>query len=145
MNCPACKKSLRERSVGEITVDMCYGGCGGLWFDATELERVSGPAASALHRILQTTRRAEKKDEPRNCPRCTGQVLARKWFSPAKEVEIDQCQKCGGIWLDDGEFSRVYEETRKNKADAPRWAVAIAEAANLVKTDTGAADTPPHA
>jgi len=53
MDCPACKQPLREKSVGEFTVDVCYGGCGGIWFDANELERVSVRAAGSLHRVWQ--------------------------------------------------------------------------------------------
>ena len=66
------------------------------------------------------------------CPRCTEQVLDRKWFSDLKKVEIDQCPKCAGIWLDAGEFSRIYDETKGQKVAPPGWAGAMAEAAAAV-------------
>ena len=31
-----------------MTLDICYGGCGGIWFDADELGRVEGRAAASL-------------------------------------------------------------------------------------------------
>jgi len=48
-----------------------------------------------------------KLTEPRLCPRCPELVLERKWFSDLKQVEIDQCPKCGGVWLDAGELEEV--------------------------------------
>jgi len=51
MKCPACKNPLREKGAGDMTLDICYGGCGGIWFDATELQGVSARAATTLHSI----------------------------------------------------------------------------------------------
>jgi uncharacterized protein len=145
MKCPACKNPLREKSAGGMTLDVCYGGCGGIWFDATELDRVSAKAAATLHTIWQVPVSTVKLTEPRLCPRCPELVLERKWFSDQKKVEIDQCSKCGGIWLDAGEFSRIYEEMEGAKLSPPGWAKAMAEAAELVsrKLGTGAEPSPP--
>jgi Zn-finger nucleic acid-binding protein len=132
MKCPACKNPLLEKSAGGMTLDMCYGGCGGIWFDAHELERVAARAAATLHTIWQAPVDPKKLAEPRMCPRCAGQVLDRKWFSDLKRVEIDQCPICGGIWLDAGEFSLVYEEIHNSKTAPPGWACAMAEAAKVV-------------
>jgi uncharacterized protein len=132
MKCPACKGPLREKAAGDMILDMCYGGCGGIWFDATELERVSARAATTLHTIWQAPAADLNLTEPRMCPRCTEQVLDRKWFSDLKKVEIDQCPKCGGIWLDAGEFSRIHDETKGQKVAPPGWASAMAEAAAAV-------------
>jgi Zn-finger nucleic acid-binding protein len=33
MKCPACKNVLQEMTVDNVTVDICKGGCGGIWFD----------------------------------------------------------------------------------------------------------------
>ncbi|RKZ31105.1 hypothetical protein DRQ33_07330, partial [bacterium] len=40
MKCPACGKELTRMKTGEIIVDVCKGGCGGIWFDKWELDRV---------------------------------------------------------------------------------------------------------
>lgn len=132
MKCPSCKNPLREKGAGGLTVDVCYGGCGGIWFDKSELEGVSARAATTLHTIWQVPVGKVKPTEPRPCPRCAGQVLERKWFSPAQQVEIDECPHCGGIWLDAGEFSRIYEEIQGAKVAPPGWAVAMAAAARVV-------------
>lgn len=137
MKCPACKGPLLEKNDTGMSLDVCYGGCGGIWFDAAELERVSAHSATSLHTIFQIKRSDVKLTEPRICPRCPEQVLERKWFSNLQRVEIDQCPKCSGIWLDDGEFTRIYEEIKGAKVTPPGWAVAMSEAAAFVKEDRG--------
>ena len=37
------------------------------------------------------------------CPRCDGNLKESK----VEEVSIDTCEKCGGIWLDSGEFGPI--------------------------------------
>jgi len=143
MKCPACKSPLREKGAGGLTVDVCYGGCGGIWFDATELERVSARAATTLHTVWQVPVSNVKLTEPRRCPRCPDLVLERKWFSDAKRVEIDQCTKCGGIWLDAGEFTRIYEEIQGAKLAPPGWVTAMAEAAAVVEETLRRPQAPP--
>ena len=138
MKCPACKSELRQKGAGGMTVDVCLGGCGGIWFDQGELSRVSALAASSLHTIWSLRRGPVTLTEPRPCPRCSGQVLERKWFSDAKKVEIDQCPACGGVWLDDGEFSKIYGELKVAKVSPPGWAKAIAAAAAAIKPDSEA-------
>jgi uncharacterized protein len=125
MKCPACKSPLREKGAGGMTLDVCYGGCGGIWFDAKELERVSARTATTLHTIWSVPASNVNLTEPRLCPRCPQQVLERKWFSELKQVEIDECPKCGGIWLDAGEFSRIYQESKRAKVTSPLWMAAL--------------------
>ena len=144
MKCPACKNPLREKGAGGMTLDICYGGCGGIWFDAAELERVNARAATTLHTIWNVPVGNVKLTEPRLCPRCPELVLERKWFSDLKMVEIDQCSRCGGIWLDAGEFTRIYDEIKGAKVAPPIWAAAMAEAARLVEERPAAGDAPGH-
>jgi Zn-finger nucleic acid-binding protein len=142
MKCPACKNPLLEKGAGDMTLDVCYGGCGGIWFDATELERVSARTATTLHTIWSVPVNNVKLTEPRMCPRCPDQVLDRKWFSDRKQVEIDQCPRCGGIWLDAGEFTRIYDEIKGAKVNPPTWAIAMGEAAALIKESPAARNNP---
>jgi Zn-finger nucleic acid-binding protein len=86
-----------------------------------------------------------KLTQPRMCPRCPEQVLDCKWFSDLKRVEIDRCPKCGGIWLDAGEFSRIYDEIQGARVAPPGWATAMAEAAGLVEKKLSSADQPSDA
>lgn len=133
MKCPACKGLLREKNAGNITLDTCYGGCGGIWFDPAELQRVDARAATTLHTVWQDPNKKVVLTEPRLCPRCPDQILDRRWFSETKDVEIDQCPQCGGLWLDAGEFSRIYQEVKGARTAPPGWATAMAEAAACVE------------
>lgn len=129
MKCPACKNALREKSAGGMTVDICYGGCGGIWFDQRELDRVDARGAATLHTVWRDLKKPVAFTEPRLCPRCTDQVLERRWFSDQKRVEIDQCLACGGVWLDEGEFSRIHQEIQGARIAPPGWIAAMAQAA----------------
>ena len=133
MKCPACKGPLREKSAGEMVVDICYGGCGGIWFDRRELDRVDARAAATLHTVWRDPQKEVHLTEPRLCPRCPDQVLNRRFFSESKSVELDQCPTCGGLWLDEGEFSRVHQEMKGAKTAPPGWAAAIALAASSLQ------------
>jgi Zn-finger nucleic acid-binding protein len=146
MKCPACKNPLLEKNAGNLTLDLCHGGCGGIWFDAAELERisVSAPAATTLHSIWHIPRSNVELTEPRPCPRCPETVLERKWFSDSKKVEIDQCPKCGGIWLDAGEFTHIYDEVKASRETSPLWAKAISEAVELVREKPVATGVSPN-
>lgn len=33
MKCPACKGELRKKNAGNMELDVCLGGCGGIWYD----------------------------------------------------------------------------------------------------------------
>lgn len=133
MKCPACKGELRKKNAGNMELDVCLGGCGGIWFDQNELGQVSAMAATSLHSIWALKMNPVVLSEPRLCPRCAGQVLDRKWYSDEKTVEIDVCPTCGGIWLDDGEFSKIYKAVQGAKISPPGWAQAIAAAAAVIK------------
>jgi Zn-finger nucleic acid-binding protein len=125
MKCPACKSTLHESNAGGLAVDICDQGCGGIWFDSSELNRVNASGAATLNAIPQDPLSPEKHREARLCPRCPSQVLERKWFSELKQVEIDQCAQCGGTWLDSGEFTTVHQESKRAKMTSPLWMAAM--------------------
>src|SRR5579862_9052815 len=119
MKCQACFNELSQTQVGSVVVDVCKGGCGGIWFDAFELQRVDEEDELAGEPLLHI-----KRDEgivvdtsrTRECPRCPQIRLHRHFFSAKRRVEVDQCPNCGGYWLDAGELSQI----RAEKAAAAR-------------------------
>jgi Zn-finger nucleic acid-binding protein len=125
MKCPACGRTLQQIKAGNITVDVCKGGCGGIWFDQFELEKVGEPHEAAGESLLDIQR-----DESivvdyagkRMCPKCEGIVMMRHFFSVEKQVEVDECPSCAGYWLDYGELGKIRsrfasEQERKKAAD----------------------------
>ena len=41
-----------------------------------------------------------------DCPRCHDPMIVLE----LKNVEIDYCVECGGIWLDEGELEMLFED-----------------------------------
>ena len=56
MKCPACKNTLEQMKVGNIVVDVCNHGCGGLWFDSAELRQVDEKHEAAGEALLNVKR-----------------------------------------------------------------------------------------
>jgi Zn-finger nucleic acid-binding protein len=121
MKCPACFNELTELHVGNLAVDVCQGGCGGIWFDAFELQQVddeSETAGEPLLHIERDERLVVDASRKRECPRCVGIKLQRHFFSAKRRVEVDQCPNCAGYWLDAGELAMIRAERSQNPAVA---------------------------
>ncbi len=113
MNCPSCGNELTQVVTGGVTVDVCDGGCGGIWFDNFELQKFDEPNENADALLLNVV-----KDETvhvehnlrRYCPKCEDIVMMRHFFSPRREIEVDECPQCGGYWLDSGELATLRDQ-----------------------------------
>ena len=102
-------------------MDVCHGGCGGIWFDAFELQRVDEQHEAAGERLLEIPRDPAvvvDATRKRACPRCDGIKLKRHFFSARRKVEVDQCPSCGGYWLDAGELEQIRAEKAASAAAA---------------------------
>ena len=111
MNCPRCQRELQVVRVGGIDVDACQGGCGGIWFDLFELEKMDEPHESAGWLLdnmrVDVTLQLDFNQEI-NCPRCDGDVaMMRQRYPHDQHIMIDKCRVCGGIWLDFGELFEI--------------------------------------
>jgi Zn-finger nucleic acid-binding protein len=113
MKCPACFNELSQVQVGSLVVDVCQGGCGGIWFDAFELQRVDEVGETVGEPLLHIERDPQLKVDmtrKRECPRCAGMKLQRHYFSARRRVEVDECPNCAGYWLDAGELAQIRVE-----------------------------------
>ncbi len=113
MICPACKHNMTEVEVQDITVDVCIGGCGGIWFDGLELKKVDEPHEAVGQKLLEVEYDPEvvvDESQRRDCPRCVSMVMMRHFSSIKREVEVDECPNCGGFFLDRGELNSLREE-----------------------------------
>lgn len=111
MQCPACNRHLTSTQAGSITVDVCVGGCGGMWFDQLELVRLDEEREHTGHALLdvdvdQTV--VVDQTGKRNCPKCPDVVMMRSFYSPHQQVAVDHCGNCGGHWLDAGELRQIH-------------------------------------
>ncbi len=121
MNCIKCAGTLIRVTIEDVEVDRCDG-CGGIWFDAGELQRVRGKRDIELLRSKARPRRDDDERRAR-CPRCQGEGLLVQVASWDADIHIDTCAVCGGQWLDAGElellrgeggpFGRLVERLRR--------------------------------
>ncbi len=97
-------------TVGSITVDACKGGCGGLWFDRFELDKVDEAHEATGEALLDVEHDATidvDHEKRRNCPKCPNMVMRRFFFSANRQAEVDECPSCAGMWLDKGELASI--------------------------------------
>lgn len=113
LKCPACNFELTAFTLGGVNIDACHGGCGGIWFDAFELQRLDERHELPDQHLLRIQINPCIKVDfgrKRACPRCDGVKLQRHFYSARREVEVDHCPGCGGYWLDAGEFEKIRGE-----------------------------------
>lgn len=123
MICPACEHNMTEMDVQDITVDVCVGGCGGIWFDGRELKKVDEPHEEASWGLLEVAYDPSvvvDESERRDCPHCADIVMMRHFSSIKREVEVDECPSCTGFFLDRGELNAIREEyaTEEERSNA---------------------------
>jgi len=110
MKCPACGNALVAKKAGDVEVDVCEGGCGGIWFDWLELKKFDEPHESVGEELLEVARDpgvVVDRSKRLACPKCDGVVMMRHFFSVKRAVEVDECPGCGGYWLDAGELGQI--------------------------------------
>jgi Zn-finger nucleic acid-binding protein len=120
MNCPACEHDLTPITVGDLTVDACEGGCGGIFFDDYELRKADAAADQFADPLLDVKRDPSlvvDREKRYGCPKCTdGVVMMRHFWSVKRETTIDECPECGGIFLDGGELAQIRAEFPSEEA-----------------------------
>lgn len=110
MKCPRTGTELKEVTLSGIKVDISEA-CGGVWFDHFELKHFDEAAESAgeeLGSLMQQYRNDHLDFNQRlHSPRHPDVVMMRHFYSPERQIEIDECPQCGGIWLDAGELYSI--------------------------------------
>lgn len=113
MKCPACGNQMTEITVESIKVDVCMHGCGGIWFDRFELQRMDEGHESAGEMLLDIEVNEATRVDPsarRKCPKCRDMIMMRHFFSMKREIEVDECPGCTGFWVDRGELWKIREQ-----------------------------------
>jgi Zn-finger nucleic acid-binding protein len=101
---------LEERVFGSVALDGCKD-CGGLWFDAQELNKLTredGVSLTAVEQAFTRTVSADGDYGSRQCPKCEKMLRAYS-FPHTPDVQVDICDHCKGVWLDDGELQKINE------------------------------------
>ncbi len=115
MICPACGNGMTEIAVGDVKVDACKNGCGGLWFDNFELRKLDEPSESAGEQLVALPRAPAQlqqvdRSKPLRCPKDPGIMMMRHFWSVKRQVTVDECPQCRGVFLDPGELATIRGE-----------------------------------
>jgi Zn-finger nucleic acid-binding protein/ribosomal protein L40E len=110
-SCPRCDQPLVGQLVADVLLDQCDG-CGGMFVDATALERILAERRQARADALlgappaETTAPGGPTDRLYiRCPVCDT-VMNRRGFARGARVVVDVC-RAHGTWFDAGELPKV--------------------------------------
>ena len=126
--CPACNTEMKKIYLPEqgINIDVCVDGCGGMYFDNRELQKVQDDDASVSSIIESINLKAAfanvDVDAPRVCPACGTNMVK---MGGNVGIEYDSCNVCGGKFLDNGELKKMHDLVLKgeSKLDAALEAI----------------------
>ena len=112
MKCPRTGSKLKQVKVGGISIDISTE-CGGAFFDYREIESFDEKHEKRgevlADHLTQFSGVLLNEADRINCPKCPEVVMRRRYYSPQRILEIDDCPSCGGIWLDAGELETLRE------------------------------------
>ena len=118
--CPACGSEMTKLFIANkgINIDVCANGCGGIYFDNNEINEFSSDNddISEIKQILANKNfMPVDETKTRICPACKIPMIKTNVFG----IQIDTCYKCGGIFVDNGEFEYVKKKFKKRPKVKP--------------------------
>lgn len=111
MECPVCNKAMKVEDFGVVQVNVCADGCKGIWFACGELAKLDQDnegVGKALDDALASPRSRSERQGDLDCPACRISMHHHQ-YKAQKGVSIDECYKCGGIFIDSGELKAIRE------------------------------------
>lgn len=116
MQCPKCHQTLSTITFAGVSIQTCPA-CGGDWLDAGELGNIARARQSRFtpEECIAVARAAPITGTPAadlhrhlTCPKCGSQTHAVNYGEDTGLI-IDECDTCGGVWLDKGELEKIEE------------------------------------
>ncbi len=136
-NCPDCKQQMAVRVYDGVSLDLCEA-CAGIWFDDGELRQLIQTDPVALTSLEESAAKNAVESAPatgRRCPSCA-RVLDRYRYLYDSPLELDRCDACQGIWVEDGELAKMQSILdERSRPDSPREQAAIALANIGIESD----------
>jgi uncharacterized protein len=113
LHCPKCAAAMEQVSFGGTTVDRCVS-CKGIWFDASEHERLKSVEGAGEIDSPPPARAAGNPVGPPPgkilCPVChTPMIQMTDHEQP--HIKYESCTVCYGVFFDAGEFRDYTEVT----------------------------------
>ena len=128
MKCPDCEKKLKKVSTtshygAKIVLDQCSD-CGGIWFDDFELHPIPKKEIEKIESVdidrLQKKSLLSKRGN-NLCPKCSIELEIFKDYNFPKQLEVEYCQNCSGLWMNRGEATdfKSWQERKIAKSSEP--------------------------
>jgi Zn-finger nucleic acid-binding protein len=112
--CPKCVGPLRFAGEPRGPIATCYD-CWGIWIDTPYLTtlREKYPIGNTLYKATEQLKPDEAEATDLLCPACTDGKLVRQKI---RGVELEWCDSCRGIYLDQGERERLLDIREVHRA-----------------------------
>jgi Zn-finger nucleic acid-binding protein len=101
MKCPRDNSDLEKKKTGSTCNQ-----CNGIWLPFEEVMQLYTNCKLTVPSQVYSVEKAtdcNKWDSSIRCPNDNAKLTTYEYMG----IQIDICHKCGGLWLDDGEFSRL--------------------------------------
>ena len=125
MNCPNCKQETLEKiTFYKNQVERCSQ-CNGIWFDQGELRRSKDEEDQFLKwldvDLWKDGGKFRVSNSSKICPVCKVNLYEVNYGD--SDIGVDICNKCKGIWLDEGEFKKIisYLKNKVNTQDLSEY------------------------
>jgi len=109
--CPDCRMEMEAQRYYGVTVNVCPA-CAGVWFDENELRMLMQIDPLILlsidDRALPDVQYTPEETVNRRCPRCALLLHPYRYLYDSP-VELDSCDRCHGIWVENGELHKIHE------------------------------------
>ena len=103
MRCPKCRADMEQIEFDGTEIDRCKT-CGGIWFDAGEIEVLRDKqAAAAIDTGDASVGKQSNAIDDYPCPRCSG-AMVRVVDPQQTHIWYETCSACSGSFLDAGEL-----------------------------------------
>ncbi len=109
LKCPKCDCAMEKVEHESIVVDRCEG-CGGLWFDNLEHERLKLLEGSeSIDTGDPAVGKRYNKVDRIDCPVCHTRMV-RMVDAKQRHIWYESCSVCSGVFFDAGEFADYRKE-----------------------------------
>ncbi|MBX7132958.1 MAG: zf-TFIIB domain-containing protein [Fimbriimonadaceae bacterium] len=107
--CPLCRVPLNSVRFREVTLWMCDQ-CSGVWLNRDAIDEIQTLTDGDFEKLedLQHDEAVQLREPVagRLCPDDLSPLLVQQHpFFAA--IQVDVCQQCGGVWIDDDEVSKI--------------------------------------
>ena len=112
MQCPACANELVSEVIDGIQLEVCDGGCGGIWFGRDVLTKFDHAHHPTEDFVSPRIRTDKPVDQTRRyiCPHCNDIAMVRQFVKVLDDVLVDECSSCGGMWLHGDELAEIQHQ-----------------------------------